>query len=106
MTRVEYINILTKGNFTDFQSARSAVVDYIKKLYAASGDTLVTLLTDPWGSRSISAGGGSKSSSYRGAQDFEVLERQKERFIDKLLYAIGEGPNPNAPTTVEVRFYG
>lgn len=106
MTRCEYINILTQGRFSSLETARPAVLEYIARLEAASGETLIALLSDPWGSRSTSSGGGSKSLSYKGASDLATLEKMKESRIKKLLYAIGEAPHPSTPTTVEVRFNG
>lgn len=106
MTRTEYINLELGSSFTTFADARAGVLDFVKKLNAASGASLAALLADPWGSRSISAGGGSKSLSYKGASDVVTLNRERTKLVAKLMYAIGEGPRPGSPRIIGVRFDG
>ncbi len=94
------------SNFATFTEARAGVLDYVKKLNTAHADTLEALLADPWSSRTLSAGGGSKSLSSKSAADLETLESLKSRRIAKLMYAIGEAPHPSQPKTHYVEFNG
>ena len=94
------------SNFATFEEARAGVMEYIKKLNAAQADTLAALLADPWSSRTLSVGGGSKSLSTKSAADIEKLESIKCKRIARLMYAIGEAPHPSQPTTHYVEFNG
>ena len=57
-------------------------------------------------SASISSGGGSKSYTNRSVADIKAKIAFLDREIAGLNFAIGLGPNPSTPTTVEVRFNG
>lgn len=70
-------------------------------------DALVDQLTETDSqSASISAGGGSKSFTNRQVDDIKKKIAFIDQEIARIGYALGECPNPNAPTTVEVRFNG
>ncbi len=71
--------------------------------YVAMVDKLERQLADPFTSRSISAGGGSRSASSPSA-DIESRIKYFRRRIQEIDAALGEGPAPGAPRTVEVRF--
>ena len=57
-------------------------------------------------SASFSAGGGSKSMTNRSVADIKAKIAFIDREIAMLDYMLGNAANPNAPTTVEVRFNG
>ncbi len=71
--------------------------------YAAMIDQLEQQLADPFSSRSISAGGGSKSASSPSA-DIEARIKYFRRQIQAIDAALGGAPAPGTPATVEVRF--
>ncbi len=71
--------------------------------YAAMIDQLEQQLADPFSSRSISAGGGSKSASSPSA-DIEARIKYFRRQIQAIDAALGVAPAPGTPATVEVRF--
>lgn len=71
--------------------------------YVAMIDKLEEQLADPFSSRSISAGGGSKSAS-SPSEDIKrriAYFRGQAQAIDA---ALGLAPAPGTPSTVEVRF--
>jgi hypothetical protein len=70
--------------------------------YAAMIDQLEQQLADPFSSRSISAGGGSKSASSPSA-DIEARIKYFRRQIQAIDAALGVAPAPGTPATVEVR---
>lgn len=55
-------------------------------------------------SASMSSGGGSKSYTNRSVADIKAKIASCDWEIARLDYMLGLGPNPNMPTTVEVRF--
>ncbi len=71
--------------------------------YAAMIDQLEQQLADPFSSRSISAGGGSKSASSPSA-DIEARIKYFRRQIQAIDAVLGVAPAPGTPATVEVRF--
>lgn len=71
--------------------------------YVAMVERLEEQLADPFSSRSISAGGGSKSASSPGA-DIEKRIKYFRRRIQEIDAALGTAPAPGTPATVEVRF--
>ena len=71
--------------------------------YVAMIDRLEQQLADPFSSRSISAGGGSKSASSPG-DDVEKRIKYFRRRIQEIDAALGTVPAPGTPATVEVRF--
>lgn len=71
--------------------------------YAAMIDKLEMQLADPFTSRSISAGGGSKSAT-SPSEDIKARIAYFRRQIQSIDAALGVAPAPGTPTTVEVRF--
>ena len=71
--------------------------------YAAMIDKLEEQLADPFQSRSISAGGGSKSAS-SPSEDIKNRIAYFRRKIQEIDAALGNAPAPGMPRTVEVRF--
>ena len=71
--------------------------------YIAMIDRLEEQLADPFSSRSISAGGGSKSASSPGA-DIEKRIKYFRRKVQEIDAALGDAPAPGTPRDIEVRF--
>ena len=71
--------------------------------YVAMVERLEEQLADPFSSRSISSGGGSRSASSPGA-DIEKRIKYFRRCIADIDAALGVAPAPGTPATVEVRF--
>jgi hypothetical protein len=70
-------------------------------------DGLVDQLTEiDTQSATMSSGGGSKSYTNRSVADIKAKIAFLDREIARLNYALGLGPDPSTPTTVEVRFNG
>ena len=76
----------------ELERRRNALVDQLTELDAQSA--------------SISAGGGSKSYTNRSVADIKAKIAFIDKEIARLDYMLGNAANPNAPTTVEVRFNG
>lgn len=75
----------------------------LREKYIAMIDQLEQQLADPFSSRSISAGGGSKSASSPSA-DIEARIKYFRRRVAEIDAALGVAPAPGTPRTVEVRF--
>ena len=71
--------------------------------YVEMVDKLEEQLADPFSSRSISSGGGSKSASSPGA-DIEKRIKYFRRRIQEIDAALGTAPAPGTPQDIEVRF--
>jgi hypothetical protein len=71
--------------------------------YVEMVDKLEEQLADPFSSRSISSGGGSKSASSPGA-DIEKRIKYFRRRIQEIDAALGTAPAPGTPRDIEVRF--
>ena len=71
--------------------------------YVAMIDRLEEQLANPFSSRSISAGGGSKSASSPG-DDIEKRIKYFRRKVQEIDAALGTAPAPGAPRDIEVRF--
>lgn len=71
--------------------------------YVAMVEKLEEQLADPFTSRSISAGGGSKSASAQ-SKDIESRIAYFKKQIQAIDAELGIGPAPGTPTDVEVRF--
>lgn len=71
--------------------------------YVAMIDKLEMQLADPFTSRTISAGGGSKSAS-SPSEDIKSRIAYFRRQVEAIDAALGVGPAPGTPTDVEVRF--
>jgi uncharacterized small protein (DUF1192 family) len=76
----------------ELERRRNALVDQLTELDAQSA--------------SISAGGGSRSYTNRSVADIKAKIAFIDKEIARLDYMLGNAANPNAPTTVEVRFNG
>ena len=71
--------------------------------YVAMIDKLEQQLADPFASRSISAGGGSKAAS-SPSEDIKARIAYFRRQVQAIDAALGTAPAPGAPRDIEVRF--
>lgn len=71
--------------------------------YVEMVDKLEEQLADPFSSRSISSGGGSKSASSPGA-DIEKRIKYFRNRIQEIDADLGNAPAPGTPREIEVRF--
>lgn len=101
MTRLEYINAYTKA-CPVFKSLEDAEAYYTRIKDVLAG-TAMTVASDPFVSRTLSSGGGSKSATTMTIES--ASKKALEHDMRVLAYAL-YGIYPSWPTTVEVRFNG
>ena len=87
MTREE-----TQSRIAELEQRRNALIDQLTEIDTQSA--------------TMSSGGGSKSYTNRSVADIKEKIAFIDREIARLNFAIGLGPDPSTPTTVEVRFNG